>query len=546
MKRLASMVLAGLVVVVAPAMAEEITVAAPIQSVVVFPRGASITRELAFELPAGESVLVVDNLPTGIDTSSIRVEGIAGGGAEIRSVVVRSGKTSDSGNPERVRIVEAIGELRDQLDILGDDLNALEAQRRFIDNLIVEGPGGFAELLGGQGGGIDQWQTAWEAIGAGISMVQANIRQVTLEQREIDQEIDELLDELASLPTELPHLEVLIETAATTATEGVMSLTYRVDNARWIPAYDAQLTTGTEDQEPTIELVRRAEIVQSTGEDWTDVALTLSTSRPTGGTAAPDVDEAQLVAFDQEGRLLAPAQAAEAAARDDDGFGMLAGNLFIEMEAVADFGDFKADYIIPVPVTVPSGGGTRSVRITKEFVPVRLFVETSPRLSEQAFLTAAFTIESQAPILAGRVNLFRDDAFVGTGNLAFANPGEEVELGFGPDDQVRVTWTLVTRSTGQRGLLTRIEFDEREYRATIINGHSRAIEITVVDRVPFSDDERIVVDVLPETTEPTEEVVDGRRGVVAWTYEYEPGETREITNAYVMSWPADLVVYGAN
>ena len=138
--------------------------------------------------------------------------------------------------------------------------------------------------------------------------------------------------------------------------------------------------------------------------------------------------------------------------------------------------------------------------------------------------------------------MFRDDAYVGAGNIAFANPGEEIELGFGPDDLVRVTWTLVDRSTGQRGLLTRIEFDEVEYRATIENNHTRSIEITIVDRVPYSDDERINVDILPQSTEPTEEDVGSRRGVVS--YDYEPGETREIINAYVISWPADLSVFG--
>ena len=45
---------------------------------------------------------------------------------------------------------------------------------------------------------------------------------------------------------------------------------------------------------------------------------------------------------------------------------------------------------------------------------------------------------------------------------------------------MHATWTLADRSTGERGLLTRIEFDEREYLATIVNNHSRAIEITVL------------------------------------------------------------------
>jgi uncharacterized protein (TIGR02231 family) len=302
------------------------------------------------------------------------------------------------------------------------------------------------------------------------------------------------------------------------------------------------LTTGTETAEPSIELVRRAEIVQSTGEDWTEVALTLSTSRPAGGTEAPTVGAAQIGIGGPIGRVAAPAAAADEVA---GGFAPPAPVPVPTLQAVADFGDFKADYIIPIPVSVESGGGARSVEIATELAEARLFVEAAPRFSEQAFLTAAFTIDSAAPILAGRVTLFRDDAFVGTGNLAFTQPGDEVELGFGPDDQVRVTWTVVGRQTGQRGLLTRIQFVEVEYLATVVNNHTRPIEITIVDRVPYADDERITVEVLPQSTEPTETDIDGRRGVVAWSYDYEPGEERGITNAYLMSWPADLVVYGA-
>ena len=545
MKRIALMALTGLFAASTQALADDITVDAPINSVIVYPQGASVTREIGFEIPAGNTVLIVDNLPTGMDTSSIRVEGIGATGAQIQSVVVRSGKSEGGENPERMRIVDQIDALRDELLVLGDELIALEAQRQFITNLIVEGPGGFAELLGGRGIGIEQWQTAWLAIGEGLSAVQGEIRDISFEQRDVQEQIEDLLDQLSALPSEPPHLEVLIEAAAIEASAGVLSLTYRVGGARWTPAYDALLTTGTSADEPMIALIRRAEIVQTTGEDWTDVALTLSTSRPTGGTEAPNVGEALVGVIDRSGRLVAPAAEAARVFDDQDGLALVGGALG-ETEAVADFGDFQADYVIPVAVTIESGGGARSVRIATEEVAARLFVETAPRFSEQAFLTAAFTIDSQAPVLAGRVNLFRDDAFVGTGRLAFANPGEEIELGFGPDDQVRVTWTLADRSTGQRGLLTRIEFDEREYMATIENGHSRAIEITVVDRVPVADDERVVVDVLPQTTEPTEEDVDGRRGVMAWTYDYEPGESREITNAYVISWPADLAVFGAD
>ncbi len=393
MKRLAWIAVVGLGVMSAPAMADELTVDAPIKSVVVFPQGAAVTREGPFTLPAGNTTIIIDHIPTGIDTSSVRVEGVSGAGAQIQSVTVRAGKTDESDNPERDRLVAAIGDLRDQLLALSDQNTALEAQRTFINNLVNQGPAGFAELLGGQGTGIDQWQAAWTTIGEGLAQVQAAIRQIQFQQRDVQEQIDDLTNQLANLPTEGRHLEIAVELSAADATDVVMAVSYRVSDARWTPAYDAMLTTGDADTEPTISLVRRADIVQNTGEDWTNVAITLSTTRPTGGTAAPDVGEAVIGVYEQaRAANAAPTLAMEAVAG-----GIAAPAPMAPAEAVADFGEFKADYIIPVPVSVASGAGARSVQIATDEAMARLFVEVAPRFSQEAFLTAAFTLELGGP-----------------------------------------------------------------------------------------------------------------------------------------------------
>lgn len=546
MKRMALMALSGFAAALSPAVAADIFVEAPIQAVTVYPQSATITREGSFVLPAGTNVIVLDNIPLGIDTSSIRVSGVGGDATQIQSVSVRRGEVDNSNDPVRERLVEEIEELRDDLQALNVERAALAARRQFINNLIEAGPVGLAELLGaGVDPGIDLWQEAWETIFTGVLIIEGTLFDIDRFQRELEEEIGVLLEELSRLPTAPAHLEILVEAAAAVDTDVLLEVSYRVSDAGWTPAYDVSLSTGTEAEEPRVTLVRRAEIYQNTGEDWAEIQLTLSTTRPSGGTEAPTVGEGLIGVFDN-GRFGAAAPlgiAAETepadAARVDDRF------VAQEQQAVADFGDFKADYVIPVPTSLDSGAGPRSVRIATDEADARLFVEVAPRFAEEAFLTAAFTIDSEAPVLAGMANLFRDDAYVGGARIAFANPGEEISLGFGVDDQVRATWTLVDRNTGERGLLTRIEFDERQYRATIENNHSREIDITVVDRVPVADDDRISVNRLPEMTEPTEEDVDGRRGVVAWTYTYAPGESRDIVNAYAMSWPTDLPVFGA-
>ena len=73
------------------------------------------------------------------------------------------------------------------------------------------------------------------------------------------------------------------------------SISYRISGAGWQPAYEAKLVTGTK---PRVELSRRAEVRQSTGEDWSDVALTLSTSRVAGGAAAPDLPTQTVALFE--------------------------------------------------------------------------------------------------------------------------------------------------------------------------------------------------------------------------------------------------------
>jgi hypothetical protein len=66
--------------------------------------------------------------------------------------------------------------------------------------------------------------------------------------------------------------------------------------------------------------------------------------------------------------------------------------------------------------------------------------------------------------------------------------------------------------------------------------------ITVLDRVPYAEDETISVTRLDEATKPTAEDVDDRRGVIAWTATYDPGEARQILNGYRVSWPSDREV----
>jgi uncharacterized protein (TIGR02231 family) len=64
-----------------------------------------------------------------------------------------------------------------------------------------------------------------------------------------------------------------------------LEFSYQLGDAWWWPVYDARLNT----ESGKIDLVQLAQVQQRTGEDWSNVKLTLSTARPSAGAALPDL-----------------------------------------------------------------------------------------------------------------------------------------------------------------------------------------------------------------------------------------------------------------
>ena len=79
-----------------------------------------------------------------------------------------------------------------------------------------------------------------------------------------------------------PHFRKLAAPLETT-----LALRYGVKTASWTPFYDARLATGEKGAASTLAIARRASIQQKTGEDWDDVTLSLSSTRPGATTACP-------------------------------------------------------------------------------------------------------------------------------------------------------------------------------------------------------------------------------------------------------------------
>ncbi|MCP3392569.1 mucoidy inhibitor MuiA family protein [Bradyrhizobium sp. CCGB12] len=527
-----------------PSWAADVDATSAIDTVTVYPDGATITRIIAVDLPSGDSTLVAKDFPLALDTSSIRVEGEGGAKLTIGTIDARPPRAAPVNLPELEKRIEALNDQRADLQGAIDSANA---RRKFAEHFAEASPVGIGEK--GEARPIAEWRTAFAAVGEEIASADTAIRDATRKLREIDRQIVQLEAERKAKPPS--KLEVRMDVAAPAATKATLRVTYNVRNARWLPLYDARLDTGAKDRKPQLELVRRAEITQSTGEDWSNVTLGVSTVRISRGGSAPELHSlvaqypqvpkplalgtasdlarpAPMTRQAQSPAMAKMAESAEPRERAD------------EQQAVAEIGDFQATFRIPGRVSLGAAEGAKSLRIAAMTVPADLAVRAAPVMDPTAFLEASFKQTDDTTLLPGKVAIYRDGVFVGRGKLTASAKDDIVRLGFGADDKIKIERAVLKRNEGSAGLLvTTSKTDERSFKTTIRNGHDFPIKVAIEDQLPVSENEDIVVEMLPSTTPPTASNIRDKRGVLEWSFDAKPGEAKDINFAWRIRWPKD-------
>ena len=523
----------------APVWATDLDASSAIDAVTVYPDGASVTRLITVDLTAGDTTLVAKDFPLGLDASSLRVEGEAATKIVIGAIDARPPRAAPPVNlPEIDKRIEALKDERVNLD---GAIAAANARRKFAERFAEASPAGLGEK--GEARPIAEWRLAFAAVADEVAAADTAIREAERKQRDIDREVARLEADRADKPPS--KLEVRIDLAATAPARATLKVTYAVRHARWTPLYDARLDTGTKDRKPALELIRRADITQTTGEDWSNVALAVSTVKMTRGGSAPDL-KSLIVQYPspppparamgavsdlrQDRAVMAPAPASEVSEKKKAD----------EQQASVEVSAFQVAFRIPGRVSVGTNEGAKALRISTVTIAPDLAVRAAPVLDPTAFLEASFTESEDAPLLPGRVAIYRDGMFVGSGRMAAASKDETVRLGFGADDKVKIERTVVKRNEGSAGLIvTTSKTDERAFKTSVRNAHDFPIKVAITDQLPVSENEDIQVEMLPQTTPPTATNPHDKRGVLEWAFDAKPGEVKDIAFAWRVRWPKD-------
>jgi uncharacterized protein (TIGR02231 family) len=502
----------------ATANAQDIEATLRVDEVKVYPRTAAVTRSGTVSIPAGEHRLIVRGLPDPFDAGSLRVSAgsraVRLGGVELQRIVATD-FVSDVESALSARLLA----LQDQRAALQDEIPTAETQLKLIEALAAAPADGDDGPLSGSG----SLPAILTAMSSGASGAREKIRAARIGLRGIDAQIATAKAELEKVRTaKKSTTEVRATLVASTAVTTQIGVEYRVNDAGWTWLYEARLDT----QSKSLSLARQASITQGTGEDWRDAQVSVTTARPAADAGSPRVASLFVSLEDFAAR----------AARSGVEEIIVTGNFIprgslaspapiVTIDAEASATEFVAEYRIPGRVSIGADRQARVYPISEEEFEPELVARAVLPAGADARLEAAFHYDGEMPIDAGRVQLYRDGAYVGAASLPLLLPGADVRVPFGID-----------------GLANRQALDEQRRRYEITSYHAAALPIEIIDRVPVPKDSGIEVEVLDGATPATQRDLDGKEGVYLWRLAGTPMKTETIRHYYSVRYPSDRML----
>jgi uncharacterized protein (TIGR02231 family) len=533
--------------------------AAPVNSaitaVTVYTDRAVVTRTATVDLPGGTTELVFANLPQALNERSLQVSGRGTAQALILDVSAKQTFVDFTPNARVKELEDLLKGLAKQVRGLDDRGNLLNAQQASLDRMETAL---FAPPT------KDVPRPDLNQFTSSLNYLTEQKARLVTERATLDEQREELANKINAAQNQLNELRgsggrafktVTVRVAAPQAGSLDVALSYTVPGASWAPSYDARVLSA----DRAVALSYFGIVRQSTGEDWKNVALTLSTARPGLGGAAPALSVWSLDVFnpvllreqamndrrrEMSSKMAAPA-AVNMQAFTTNAAGDAAGaaeERDAEMaRATIEAGATSASFKIAVASSVPSDNSPQKVPITSATLKASPEYLTVPKHLATAYLTAKVFNTSEFPLLAGAMNVFLDGTFVTTSALRTVMVGEKFDLALGADEGISVKHKRVNKFTEDTGLTNSGKRITYEYLITVQNNKRTTERVIVADQVPLSRNEKIVVKQLaptPGELKPTDE------GSLKWTLDLKPGEKRELTVKFAIEYPNDVQVTG--
>lgn len=331
-----------------------------------------------------------------------------------------------------------------------------------------------------------------------------------------------------------------------------VKVSYYTPHAGWTANYDLRVNS----KENKVKLVYKASLTQSTGFDWKQVRLTLSTGTPNFGIQAPVLTPWYLQLYVPE--LYRQMQArsvnvnanmiqsmakeksmSEVVVADANNDQYRVAGVDVEPSTVGAFttmnqGQLNTSYEIDLAYDIPADGQVHNVNIQERSVAAGLKNYAVPKLDREAYLMAEIPDWQNLDLLPGSANIIMDDTYVGKSAIDPNTTADTLNLSLGRDKRIVVKRNQVRETAPAKsgGGTNKQVFT---YEITVKNNKVTDVQLLLKDQHPLS----AVKEVEVSLDESGDAAVNPETGVLTWKLDLKPGESRKLRFVYSVKYPRD-------
>ena len=521
--------------------AETIETKSTVTQAVVYINSAQITRQAQVNVKQGLNEVVFTNVPEDLneDTLTVSAKGTARAkilDAKIKRVFLERPESEQVRKLEdEIRKLEdEASEFNNQQAVLGEEREFLSgiklyAGQQIPEDLVTKMPE--AKELDSLNSFLkEKWQDSY-----------ARELEIKVELRQINERLAKLRKELAELRQAQRKEKWVISIELDVEKPGSLtaSASYLMYQAGWYPEYDARVDY----QREKVALACLGIVNQTSGEDWQNIELTLSTAKPTISGKMPELQTWALEPYQPHEKRMKRAlykgdfKPMEKESGVPVGIGT-AEQLFAQTEEKLT----SVNYKIARAVNIKTDGTRHRLPVFSQDFQAKYQYSATPKLSPFAYLVAKVTNKREQLLPAG-VRIFLDEVYVGSSSIDAIGKGEEFDLYLGIDEAVKIKREKLKEESKEvwiAGIKRKNKVIITTYKTTVENYKDRAIKLNLFGHIPVSQNDRIAVKVLEIDPKPAEEDYEDRKGVMRWELDILPRKERVVAFTYQVEHPCEM------
>jgi uncharacterized protein (TIGR02231 family) len=564
-------------------------VAGTVSDVIVYRGQAMVSRAIEVDLPQGDCEIVVKKLPREVIAESI----FAIGDADVTVASVRY-RQKETGKDTR----QEVKDLETKIEEVVKQQYQAQRDHDISDWLFKQFSGQWGLSINAANTDLNRGLLQSEPIQALTSYLESkatkcheNSVKTELRQKELEKELGELQRKLNDLKagTSRVEREAVINVTSAGKQKAVIRLNYLVNGANWLPQYNLRANPD----KGIVSVEYNALIHQTSGEDWNNVTVSLSTAQP-AMMAAPPVLEPMKVGLTAGGGVsgsldkekpVGAAPSSQSAYRDlSSEFQMVQSQRrematkgkaaqsqlnvaamssqmmelradkdtlqLIQSEAkrVARTEGVGVSYSLPGKLTMPTRTEQQLVGIAAFEGKADFVMVGAPLLTDYVYLQADVTNDSAVVMLAGPASMYRDGEFVGRGEMELVTMGEKFTVGLGVDSQIRIAREFKDKKIDT--LWGRKRTEKYDYRIAISNYKDRKVKLRLLERIPYTEDESLEMkdfETKPALSTDAEYLrTERNKGILRWDLELPPNTNEEgatvVTYSYTMRYDSGMQI----